>query len=506
MRRAAGFFRDQEAIITATDRLTFGEAWERGLRTANFLLDRGLKPGDRVGVLEDNSTQASDFYLGATAANLVRVPLYPRNSRRTHAHTLERTGCRALVVNSAYIEQVDGLDAELLCLDHIIVRDRSFEDAVAAQAPVDPNPAVAPDDYYIIRSTGGTTGLPKGVAYTHRKWLAAGRDWFYNFPPVQVGDVTLHLGPISHGSGYFFLPTWMAGGKNVLVDHFDADKALELIEKERVTHMFVVPTMLNAMVRHPSARSRDLSSLKCLNVGGAPTSDDTARLGIEVFGDSLYQGYGQTEALPVIMSSPREWFHSAPQAGPYPAGRPLPWVEVEIRNPESHEPIGFGQEGEIAIRCDAQMEGYWGDSEATEQRMVDGWVLSGDIGRMDEQGYVYIVDRKDDMIISGGFNIWPAELENAILEHPQVVEAAVFAIPDAKWGETPVAICVVEPGAKATEEEVIELCRDRLGSYKKPSKVLFQLDPLPRSAVGKIQRSVLSAPYWAGHARRVGGG
>jgi len=152
------------------------------------------------------------------------------------------------------------------------------------------------------------------------------------------------------------------------------------------------------------------------------------------------------------------------------------------------------------------MEGYWGDSEATEQRMVDGWVLSGDIGRMDEQGYVYIVDRKDDMIISGGFNIWPAELENAILEHPQVVEAAVFAIPDAKWGETPVAICVVEPGAKATEEEVIELCRDRLGSYKKPSKVLFQLDPLPRSAVGKIQRSVLSAPYWAGHARRVGGG
>jgi acyl-CoA synthetase (AMP-forming)/AMP-acid ligase II len=511
MRQSAQFNARRIAVVHGARRLTFAEAWQRGVRMANGLLALGLQPGDRVAVLEDNSVEAQDFFAGAAIAGLVRVPLYARNSAESHEHMLSHTGCRALVVSAAHAGDIEMVAPRVPALEHVLVRDDGYENWLASQLDVDPGVRIQPDDWYIIRHTGGTTGKPKGVAYSHRSWIAAGRDWFYNFPPMQAGEACLHVGPISHGSGYLYTPTWLSGGSNVLLDHFDPQDTLDVMEGEGIGYMFLVPAMLNALARHPSARDRDWSRLKVIQIGGAPITDETALLGREVFGDVLYQGYGQTEALPVCMMGPEEWFSEVEGSNPLrSAGRALPYAYLQIRDPEHpDQTVPLGAEGEIAIKCDGQMLGFWENDAATAERMTsDGFVLTGDIGRLDDNAYLYVLDRKDDMIISGGFNIWPAELENVIQDHPAVVEVAVVAAPHERWGETPIALCVLGADAEpseAVEAEIIALCAERLGSYKKPARVEFRREPLPKSPVGKLQRKVLREPFWEGFDRRVAG-
>jgi len=506
MRRAATFNADREAIVARDRRLTFAEAWVRGCRLAHRLIDLGLQPGDRLGVLEANSIEAADLFAGAAIANLVKVPLYPRNTRAAHLHMLGHTGCKALIVSGEMAADVTGFATELEDLAHVVVRDDHYEDWLAGAPDTDPMVPVSPDDWFIIRHTGGTTGEPKGVGYTHKAWLDAGRDWFYQFPPVEPGDKCLHVAPISHGSGYLFLPIWLAGGCNVLLERFEPAEVLDVMESEPIAYVFMVPTMLNAVARHPSAAGRDWTALKCLQTGAAPISDDTALMARAVFGDRLWQGYGQTEAVPVTMMGPREWFADVEGSEPLrAAGRPLPFADLAILDAATHEPVDIGAEGEIAIRCDGQMSGFWDNPEATAERVHDGWVLTGDIGRVDRNGYLYVVDRKDDMIISGGFNIWPAELENVLTDHPAVVEAAVFGVPSERWGESPMAVVTVDGRTPVTATELQQLVAERLGSYRKPVDVTISTDPLPKSPVGKILRKTLREPYWEGHTRRVAG-
>jgi acyl-CoA synthetase (AMP-forming)/AMP-acid ligase II len=505
MARAAAHYADREAVIHGDRRLTFREAWQRCVRLGNGLRGIGLEPGDRIGVLEDNSVEAADLFGGAAVANLVRVPMYPRNGRDAHKHMLGHTNCRALIVSENHAEEVAGLADELPDLEHVIVRDAGYESWLEAQPDEDPCLSIAPDDYFIIRHTGGTTGLSKGVAYTHKAWLAAGRDWFYAFPPVEPGDKCLHLGPISHGSGYQYLPVWLAGGCNVMMDHFDTQETLDLIEREGIAYGFMVPTMVNAVVHDNTAKGRDFSSLKCLLIAAAPIQDATALAAREVFGDVLYQGYGQTEVLPVSMMGPRQWFAELEGSSPLRAcGLPLPFAEVQIWD-EENQPVAAGEVGEIVARSDGQMVGFWNNPEASAERIVNGWVKTGDLGRLDANGYLYVVDRADDMIISGGYNIWPAELENVLANHPAVIEVAAFGVPSQKWGESPYAVCVVGDAESVSEAELIELVAEELGSYKKPAGVTITTDPLPKSPVGKIKRKDLREPFWEGYERRVAG-
>ncbi len=496
---------DRECVVHGDRRLTFGEAWQRGIQLANGLLALGLEPGDRVGVLEDNSIEAADFFHGAAIANLVRVPLYPRNGREAHVHMLSHTGCKALMVSDQYLHEVEDIDQEVQSLRHLIVRDHRYEAWLASQSAVLPPVEIDPEDNFIIRHTGGTTGLSKGVAYTHRAWLNAGRDWFYTYPHVEPGDKCLHMGLISHASGYQYLPTFLSGGCNVMMDHFNPEETLDVMADEGIAFMFMAPTMANAVVRDNSARGRDFSKLKCILIAGAPIADATALAAREVFGDVLYQGYGQTEVVPVAMMGPAQWFAQVEGSTPLRAcGMPLPFAQIEIWDEENNE-LPRGEVGEIVARSDGQMVGFWENAEATAERVVRGWVKTGDMGRLDENGYLYIVDRADDMIISGGYNIWPMELENVISDHPEIIEVAVFGVPHAKWGESPFAVCVIADGASVSEGEVIELCSERLGSYKKPSGVSFQTEPLPKSPVGKVKRKYLREPFWEGHDRRVSG-
>ena len=496
---------NRDCVVHGARRLSFSEAWTRGIQLANGLLALGLSPGDRVGVLEDNSIEAADFFHGTAIANLVRVPLYPRNGSEAHSHMLSHTDCRAVMVSEQYLDEVEGLDAEIESLQHILVRDETYESWLAGQSTELPDIKVDPEDNFIIRHTGGTTGPSKGVAYTHRAWLHAGRDWFYTFPPVEPGDKCLHLGPISHGSGYQYLPTLLAGGCNVMMDHFDSQETLDLMEAEGIGYMFMVPTMLNAIVRDNSARGRDFSRLKCILVGAAPIADATALAAREVFGEVMYQGYGQTEVLPISMMGPKQWFAEIEGSTPLRAcGMPMPFAQIQIWDEQNNE-LPRGTIGEIVARSDGQMVGFWNNEKATAERVVDGWIKTGDMGRLDDNGYLYMEDRADDMIISGGYNIYPMELENVITDHPEIVEVAAFGIPHEKWGESPYAVCVVEENHTVTEDEIIELCAERLGSYKKPSGVRFMTDPLPKSPVGKVKRKQLREPFWEGYDRRVSG-
>lgn len=506
MRSAAQRNARRTAIVASGRRLSFAQAWERGIRLANALRALGIQPQDRVGVLEDNCLESADFFLGAAIANVVRVPLYPRNARAAHVHMLGHTGCKAVVVAEKYAAELAHIRNELPHLAHVIVRDAGYEAWLAAQSDIDPDPPVDPQDNYIIRHTGGTTGRSKGVAYTHGAWLASARDWFYLYPPVAPGDACLHIGPISHGSGYLFTPIWLGGGVNVMVDRFEPNLILDLMQAERIGYLFLVPTMLNAINRFPGIEARTFPVLKCILISAAPIADDTALTAHRLFGDVLYQGYGQTEILPIAMMGPQQWFATdVPGSTPLRScGMPLPYAQLQIWD-ANNRPVPAGEAGEIVAKTDGQMKGFWNDPAATAERMVDGWVKTGDVGRLDENGYLYMLDRAGDMIISGGYNIYPAELENVLCGHPDVIEAAVFGIPHARWGETPCAVCSVRPGASVTEEILAELCAAKLGRHMRPGKVVLRNDLLPKTPVGKIKRKELREPFWEGWDRRVGG-
>ena len=374
------------AVIHGDRQLTFNDAWDRGVRLANGLIALGLEPGDRVAVLEDNCIEAADFIQACAIANLVRVPLHARNAPEAHQHMIGHTGCKAVVVSEAYAPEIEAIRSELPEVRHVVVRDQGYEDWLAAQSPVEPVVAIKPDDIYLIRHTGGTTGKAKAAAFSHRAWLNGVRDWFYIFPQVIPGDRCLHIGPVSHGSGYQYLPIWLAGGCNVMVNHFNPGEAIELIEREPVAYCMMVATMLRALFDYPGAESRDFSSLKCVLIGAAPIHEATALTGRKLLGDVLYQGYGQTEVLPIAFMGPEQWFAEVEGSTPLRAsGMVMPFSQVENWD-EANTPLPQGEIGEIVARADGQMAHFWDNPEATAERNVDGWIKTGNIGQIDGNG------------------------------------------------------------------------------------------------------------------------
>lgn len=504
MRQAAHWQRDRLAIVCADRQLTFGQAWERGLRFANALIALGLQPHDRVAVLEENGLEAADFLLAAAIGNFVRVPLYKKNAPEAHAHMLRNTGCRILVVDARHLHEVEGVKESVATLEHIVVRGDDYERWLASWPAHDPNPQIALDDYHVIRHSGGTTGIPKGMGFTHRAWMNMERDWTYRLPTLEVGDACIHVAPISHGSGFLFVPMWIAGGYNVLEPSFNAPRALDLLA-EHGGYMFAVPTLISDLVAKGDGRERSFKKLKAIVIGGSPMLPLTAQRAHELFGDTLHQMYGQTEATPVVWMTSKEWFGEVEGSQPLmAAGKVMPFARIEIRD-EDNRPLPEGEVGELALQCDGQISEIWNDPELTRKRIVDGWLLTGDIGRIDSKGYLYLSDRKDDLIITGGFNVWPAELELVIGELPEVREVIVVRAPHERFGETPAAVVVLHAGATLTEEQVVQVCERRLGKLKRPSIVQFRDEPLPRTPVGKIRRNEVRNGFWAGSGMTMRG-
>ena len=505
LKRGAEFHGDRDAIVYGDRRMSFGEAWQRGLRMANGLLALGAKTGDRVAVLEDNCLESVDFLLGTAIAGLVRVPLFARNKRQSHAEMLRSSEARIAVVGANYDDELAGFEDELPDLLTILVRDENYEQWLGEQSTDDPNPQIDFDDLYALRFTGGTTGEPKGIPLTHRVFINQFRDWLYGLPAMEQTDAVLHAAPISHASGYWFIPAWMAGARNVMVSAFVPPDILDVLANEEISFLFLPPTAINALCHTPGADSREFPALKVLLSASAPIAEKTATLAHEIFGDVMYHAYGLSEAIPVAQMGPREWFADLVGSQPLRAcGKPLPFTSLQIWD-DDDQPVATGEEGEIVVQSEGQIQGYWKNKEESAKRFVDGWLRTGDIGRLDDRGYLYLLDRKDDMIISGGFNIYPAELENVITNHPDVIEVAVVGIPHEKWGETPLALCTVKEGAEVSEDDVIALVADELGSYKKPGRVEFTDKPLPKTPVGKIDRKVIKALEWGIGKANIGG-
>jgi acyl-CoA synthetase (AMP-forming)/AMP-acid ligase II len=373
--------------------------------------------------------------------------------------------------------------------------DLNYEQMLAAASPVDSHDVtLGEDDDHIIRFSAGTTGRPKGILHSVRGWREMGNEFALVLPRMRDTDAYLVAAPLSHAAGLLLWPLIAHGCRHVIMPAFHPGRFLDLVESERCTLTFLVPTMIQMVATEPGAGTRDLSSLRMVLYGASPITERTLRESIGLWGNIMYQVYGQSEALPATVLTPQHHvLDDSEQNRRYlrSAGRITPNSAVAILDDQDVE-VPSGELGEICVKSPGAMKAIWGDPEATALRITAaGYVRSRDIGYLDDRGFLYLADRKEDMIISGGFNVWPAEVENALASHPAVQEAAVVGVPDQKWGEAVLAVVVLREQQQATEQELIDWARQKVGRIKKPSRIEFSTEPLPKSPVGKMIRRLV---------------
>jgi acyl-CoA synthetase (AMP-forming)/AMP-acid ligase II len=507
LRCSARYYADRVAVTCEEFNQSYRELFDRGCRLANALAGLGLAKGDRVALLGPNSRWTVEHASGIALGGFVRAGLYAHQTAEVNAYLTDLVDAKVLIVHAPAAQDLLARRAEMPALEHVIVFGGTapagtvdYESLLAGASRDDPAVVTEPDDPHVIRFSAGTTGRPKGVVHTVEAWLRSGDEYRWVTPRLDERDVYLAVGQLTHAATVFLWPFLQVGGRVVVVPAFDAGLALELIERERATFTLMVPTMIQALVSHPSARTRDLSSLRCLNYAASPISETTLARAIDIFGDDvLFQMYAQSEAWPITMLLPHQH-----RDHPRSVGRATPNNVVTIVD-EKGEPVPVGEIGEIAVRGGPRMLELWKEPEATAARTLpDGSRLTRDMGRMDADGFVFLADRKEDLIISGGFNIWPAELENAIAAHPLVADVCVVGVPHEKWGETPVAVVVPVAGATIVPEEIIAFSREKVGSVHKVTRVEI-VDALPKSGVGKVLRRVVRQRFWTDRGEHIGG-
>lgn len=499
LRKSARIHAGNTAVVCGERRQSYAELFERAARLANALRAAGIRQGERAALLSDNAFETMEQVAGLTLGGYVRCPLYTHEVAERHRYLLELTGASALIVQDKYYDTVAPLLAQVPGVRTVIVVGAApegtlgYEEALAGASQDVPDVVLGEDDPYIIRFSAGTTGLPKGILHTVRGWTDMGNEMALVMGGFHEDDCYLAAGPLSHAAGMISWPLFAAGAKTVVMPAFDASEFLALVERERATTTIVGPTVIRMVTNHPDASTRDLSSLRIVGYGTAPATETTLKKAIEVWGNIMYQVYGQSEALPLTILGPRHHVVDGPEHQRRwlrSAGKPTPNSDVKILDDDGNE-LPVGQVGEVVGFTPGRMREIWGAPEATAERITpDGWVRTRDMGWLSEDGFLYLADRKEDTIISGGYNIWPIELENALAEHPSVAEAAVVGVPHPKWGETPHAVVVLADGAQATEDELIQWTRDKVGSVKKVTSVSFASE-LPKSPLGKVLRRSL---------------
>jgi acyl-CoA synthetase (AMP-forming)/AMP-acid ligase II len=482
---------------------SFAEFDSKTNRVANALKALGVRPRERVAYLGKNSDIYFELLMGAMKANVVMAPVNWRLAGPEVAFIVEDCKAALLFVGPEFITQVRNIRAQIGSVRTIITTEGGapeWPDYAAwrdAQSADDPKVEIGPKDIAIQLYTSGTTGKPKGAMLSHGNFLNlvnTGDGEKPDWNQWTTDDVSLVAMPIFHigGSGWGVLGLYH-GAKGVIAREFDPTKVLDFFEQSGITKLFVV--------RQPRARSVDFSKLKYMLYGASPIPAALLKECIEVFKCGFVQMYGMTETTGTIVALPPE-DHIEGSDRMRSAGKALPGIELAILDANGNR-LPPGEVGEIATRSGSNMTGYWNLPEATARTLgADGWLRTGDAGTMDADGYLYIHDRIKDMIISGGENIYPAEVESAICDHPDVAEAAVIGIPDDKWGEAVKAIVVMKQGKTATATDIINFTRERIAGFKTPKTVDF-LEALPRNPSGKILRRHLRDPYWAGKERQV---
>lgn len=499
LRRAAVRTPGKVAIVDDRGSITFGEAEAASNRLARWLAGRGVRRGDRVALILPNGIAFVVAELAILRLGAVKVPLNIRFAVPEVMYALADCAPTALIATADYAARVHAERARLPALAAVVAVDGAaagcalYGDIVSAgdASPVAAT-AYGDDDPVLIRYTGGTTGRPKGVVHTHRSYVAIVLDVVRENALVEE-DIALHLGHLSHGLNFMWPAWYLLGATQVLRERFDPAATWRDFAAHRVSWVYMVPTMIHMLLEADDGRA-DVSTLRCFTYASAPMPVPLLRRAIARFGDVFTQVYTLSEA-PVITTimRPHEHVESETECGPRlgSVGREVPTFELRLVD-DAGADVPAGSVGEIAVRSINNMAGYWNLPEETAKTIVDGWLRTGDMARRASDGFLYLADRKKDIVITGGFNVWPKEVEDALLSHPDVAEAAVVGAPDEKWGEIVVAYVVARPGRRPSAEELAAHCLTLLADYKKPRR-LHLVDALPLTPVGKVSRAALRA-------------
>ena len=499
--RSAVAFPDKEALVIGDHRLTFSQLNQRVNRLANALLAQGLKKGDRVGLLFFNSLGYLESFLALYKAGLVWVRLNYRLGESELGNMMADSQAVALIHGPEFNDTADKICQAVpgvkLRVGQAPGAELSYEEILCAAPPEEPPVEVTEEDLSDIWYTSGTTGEPKGIMITHRNIIACTQHLLSDVYWITGEDKLLTVGALSHAGSVRVLPFMLRGALNVLHAKFDPLAIFQTVEKEKITDISVVPTMLFALMDHPERGNYDLGSLKTLTYAGAPTPVERIKEAIKIFGPILDQSFGQAESIITIthLSKHEHVYENDPRGEKRLAsvGREYPGVEVKVVD-EKGQKCPPGEIGEITTRSDLVMKGYWNRPEQTAEALKGGWLQTGDLGYQDENGFLFLLDRKHGKIISGGLNVYPREVEEVLAKHPSVAEACVFGMSDPKWGEAVTAAVTLREGRQATAEEIARFCKDRIASYKSPKKVHI-LESLPKNAYGKVLQRELKERF-----------
>ena len=499
---------DRVAFISDDTRWTYRQLGALISQVVQALAARGLQRGDAVATLSANRPEAFLITAASYLMGLRLTWMNPTSSEDDHAYILEDSGVSTLFVDPlSFTDRARRLAARVPGVQRLLAfgaNDGVGEDLLAAAAGFTPGPLqpqAEPEDVCVLVYTGGTTGKPKGVAHTHRVHvtmiLTEMADWDW---PREIRF--LALTPITHASGAMIMPVLLKSGTYAMTQGFSADKFCKLVQQHRITATFLVPTMVYVLLDHPGRAQADLSSLQLIIYGASPMSPTRLVEGMQVFGPVFMQLYAQSEA-PNVISVLHQHEHD-PEHHPErlaSCGTPCVGSQVRLLDEDGRE-VPVGEVGEICVRGPIVMPGYWNKPEETAKALRHGWLHTGDMARRDADGYLYIVDRSKDMIISGGFNVYPREVEDALSQHPAVASSAVVGVPDEKWGEAVRALVVLKPGQQATASELMALVREKKGAVYTPKAIDF-VDALPVTGLGKLDKKAIRAQFWGGQQRAV---
>jgi fatty-acyl-CoA synthase len=518
--KAVKLFPRREAVVCGNARLDYKRFAQRVWRLCHALQGLGLQRNERLAVLHENCHVYLEVYYAAAHLGLILVPLNFRLSSNELAMILKDSGARILIAQHAFQDKVRNLAGAAPRVERVIwtqrpseetrkPEDTDYETLLSKQKDDPPvELSISDDDVAHLYYTSGTTGRPKGVMLTHRNVKSHALGTIAELH-LTDRDHWFHVAPLFHLADAWatFAVTWV-GGKHVIVPGFDPLRVLRLIQEEKITLSNLIPTMLNMMVNHPQSGDFDYSSLRMILSGGAPIAPEVVRRIIETFQCDYVQTYGMTETSPYLTLSIlkhhlKDLSTEEQLAFKASTGREFINVSLKVVDPAGNEVARDNRQvGEILVRGETVTPGYWNLSEETAKAFRDGWLCTGDLAVVNEEEYVTIVDRKKDMIITGGENVYSTEVENVLYTHPSVLEAAVIGVPDAKWGEAVKAYVVLKDGKTATQEEIIFYCKENLAHYKAPKSVDF-LEALPRTGSGKIFKKALRDPSWTNQGPKV---